>query len=88
MQELKQRIAALFLILFALPVMAQDKPNIVLVFMDNFGWGEPGFNGGGIVRGAETRSVGRRGPALDEFQCGGPVYAVAIRDHDGTLRNP
>ena len=33
---------------------AQDKPNIVLVFMDNFGWGEPGFNGGGIIRGAET----------------------------------
>jgi len=33
---------------------AQDKPNIVLVFMDNFGWGEPGFNGGGIVRGAAT----------------------------------
>jgi arylsulfatase A-like enzyme len=24
---------------------AQEKPNIVLVFMDNFGWGEPGFNG-------------------------------------------
>jgi|GEM_PF-2278103 len=22
--------------------IAQDKPNIVLVFMDNFGWGEPG----------------------------------------------
>ncbi len=21
-----------------------EKPNIVLVFMDNFGWGEPGFN--------------------------------------------
>jgi len=35
-------------------VMAQDKPNIVLVFMDNFGWGEPGFNGGGIIRGAAT----------------------------------
>jgi arylsulfatase len=33
---------------------AADKPNIVLVFMDNFGWGEPGFNGGGIIRGAET----------------------------------
>ena len=25
---------------------AAKKPNIVLVFMDNFGWGEPGFNGG------------------------------------------
>ena len=23
---------------------AQDKPNIVLVFMDKFGWGEPGFS--------------------------------------------
>jgi arylsulfatase len=30
------------------------RPNIILVSMDNFGWGEPGFNGGGIVRGAPT----------------------------------
>ena len=36
------------------PAYAQDRPNIVLVFMDNFGWGEPGFNGGGIIRGAAT----------------------------------
>ena len=28
--------------------------------MDNFGWGEPGFNGGGITRGAET-------PQLDKL---------------------
>ncbi len=33
---------------------AQSKPNIVLVFLDNFGWGEPGFNVGGITQGAET----------------------------------
>ena len=33
---------------------ANEQPNIVLVFMDNFGWGEPGFNGGGIIRGAPT----------------------------------
>jgi len=38
-------------------VNAQDKPNIVLVFMDNFGWGEPGFNGGGIIRGAATPQI-------------------------------
>ncbi len=43
---------------------AQDKPNIVLVFMDNFGWGEPGFNGGGIIRGAAT-------PQLDELAAEG-----------------
>jgi arylsulfatase len=50
-------IAFLFvtlLCLFAPAANAQDKPNIVLVFLDNFGWGEPGFNGGGIIRGAET----------------------------------
>jgi arylsulfatase len=35
-------------------VNAQEKPNVVIVFMDNFGWGEPGFNGGGITRGAPT----------------------------------
>ncbi len=40
--------------------IAQEKPNIVLVFIDNFGWGEPGFNGGGIIRGAAT-------PRLDEL---------------------
>ena len=39
---------------------AKEQPNIVLVFMDNFGWGEPGFNGGGIVRGAPT-------PKLDQL---------------------
>jgi len=39
---------------------AQEKPNIVLVFLDNFGWGEPGFNGGGIIRGAAT-------PRLDKL---------------------
>ena len=38
---------------------AQEQPNIVLVFMDNFGWGEPGFNGGGIIRGAPTPRLDR-----------------------------
>lgn len=36
---------------------AQEKPNIVLIFLDNFGWGEPGFNGGGIIRGTATPSM-------------------------------
>ena len=45
---------AALMVLFALQAHADEKPNIVLIFLDNFGWGEPGFNGGGIVRGAET----------------------------------
>ena len=32
-------------------------PNIVLVFMDNFGWGELGTYGGGILRGAPTPRI-------------------------------
>jgi arylsulfatase len=46
-------------------LVAQEKPNIILVFMDNFGWGEPGFNGGGIVRGAAIR--GAATPRLDQI---------------------
>ena len=37
--------------------VAQDKPNIVLVFMDNFGYGELGCYGGGITRGAPTPRI-------------------------------
>ena len=47
-------IALMTMFFAASPSFAQEKPNIVLVFMDNFGWGEPGFNGGGIIRGAPT----------------------------------
>ncbi len=43
---------------------AQDKPNIVLVFLDNFGWGEPGCNGGGIIRGTAT-------PRMDQLAAEG-----------------
>ena len=50
----KSVVSILLLCLSSSITLAQDKSNIVLVFMDNFGWGEPGFNGGGIVRGAET----------------------------------
>ena len=55
------RSVFVFLLLLSGSVAAaQDKPNIVLVFLDNFGWGEPGFNGGGIIRGAPT-------PRLDQL---------------------
>jgi len=46
------------LLSFSSAASAQDKPNIVLVFMDNFGWGEPGFNGGVAVSSAVRRRLG------------------------------
>jgi arylsulfatase len=55
---MKKLLSALFMLALLMgmsgSVAAQEKPNIVLVFLDNFGWGEPGFNGGGIIRGAAT----------------------------------
>jgi arylsulfatase len=79
------------------PSWAQDKPNIVLVFMDNFGWGEPGFNGGGIIRGAPTPRIDRlasEGLRLTNFnvesQCTPSRAAImsgryAIRTGNGTV---
>ena len=79
------------------PVHAQEKPNIVLVFMDNFGWGEPGFNGGGIIRGAATPRIDQlaaEGLRLTNFnvesQCTPSRAAImtgryAIRTGNGTI---
>ena len=55
-------ITMVFCVLISLSsaTFAKEQPNIVIVFMDNFGWGEPGFNGGGITRGAAT-------PQLDKL---------------------
>src|SRR4051812_7711958 len=42
------------------PAMAQQpsqKPNIVVIFMDNLGYGELGVYGGGILRGAATPNI-------------------------------
>jgi len=52
--------AAIFMLAFGLltvPAVAAEKPNIVLIFMDNFGYGELGIYGGGITRGAPTPRI-------------------------------
>jgi arylsulfatase len=59
MTNLKKLRLAILIVFVVLSVNSESayaakKPNIVLVFLDNFGWGEPGFNGGGIIRGAAT----------------------------------
>ncbi len=59
-RPLLRLIVLAILVCFPGAAAARDQPNIVLVFMDNFGWGEPGFNGGGIIRGAAT-------PRLDQL---------------------
>ncbi len=57
---MKRTVILLFLTLSFGFIQAQDKPNVVLIVMDNLGWGEIGVYGGGILRGAET-------PRLDKL---------------------
>ena len=70
------RISILFLFVFALPSPtlaapgSENKPNIVLVLMDNFGYGEIGVYGGGVLRGAATPridSIAEEGFRLTNF---------------------
>lgn len=51
-------VTSLIVVAFSLPAIAQDtKPNIVLINMDNFGYGELGCYGGGILRGGATPRI-------------------------------
>lgn len=77
--------------------LAQERPNIVIIFLDNFGYGEPGFNGGGILRGAPTPRMDQladEGMRLTNFnvevQCTPSRSALmtgryAIRSGNGTV---
>jgi arylsulfatase len=61
---------ALALALGSTGVIAADKPNIVLIFADNFGYGELGCYGGGVTRGAPTLRIdalAREGTRLTNF---------------------
>jgi arylsulfatase A-like enzyme len=68
-------VASLLLLVGAIPTAlaapgSDGKPNIVLVLMDNFGYGEIGVYGGGVMRGAPTPridSIAAEGMQLTNF---------------------
>ncbi|WP_435213758.1 arylsulfatase [Luminiphilus sp. nBUS_16] len=58
------------LVLFSMAAWAEKQANVVLVLMDNFGYGEIGVYGGGVMRGAPTPridSIAREGLQLTNF---------------------
>ena len=73
-------------------IPAGKQPNIVLVLMDNLGWGEPGVYGGGILRGAATPRIDQlavEGMRLLNFnveaQCTRSFRQVAPGPHRGPV---
>ena len=55
-----KKLLLLLICMITLPALAQEKPNVVLMLVDNLGWGELGCYGGGVLRGAPT-------PRLDKL---------------------
>ena len=57
-------------VFFSMATWAEKQANVVLVLMDNFGYGEIGVYGGGVMRGAPTPridSIAREGLQLTNF---------------------
>ncbi len=61
LQSAKVVVFFMTLLVWSSPTLAapgnSTKPNIILVLMDNFGWGEVGVYGGGVLRGAATPRI-------------------------------
>lgn len=52
------KLLLLTVCMLPLKLFAQaQQPNVVLVLMDNYGWGEPGVYGGGTLRGAPSPRI-------------------------------
>ena len=65
---LRARVLGCLFVMLATAVEAQQRPNIVLIFPDNLGWGEIGAYG--AVRGVPTPnvdSIAAQGIRLDNF---------------------
>ena len=81
----RRLLAAVMLAVFlAIPGLAEaqpSKPNIVLVLMDNFGWGELGVYGGGVLRGAPT-------PRIDKLASEGIVCSISTSKRNARRAAP
>ena len=68
-----------------------ERPNIVFLYWDNFGWGELGCYGGGVLRGAPTPRIdglAGAGASAAELQRRGAVHAEPIGAVDRSPCHP
>jgi len=63
-------IIVIIIVAGSIAVQAQlkDQPNIIVMMVDNLGWGELGCYGGGVLRGAETPRLDKLASEGIQFQ--------------------
>jgi arylsulfatase A-like enzyme len=64
---------ATFAALLALPLFGADKPNVILVMVDDQGWGDVGYNGHPFVRTPALDAMAKEAFVFDRFYAGAPV---------------
>jgi arylsulfatase A-like enzyme len=64
-------LIAVFTGIFTLPVLAADKPNVIVIYSDDQGWGDVGFNGAQDVL----------TPNLDKLAADGTVFEQGYVSH-------
>ena len=59
--------ALLLALLILLPAPVEARPNIVLFFVDDLGWGDIGWNGNDLIATPNIDSLGRDGVSMPQF---------------------
>ena len=83
-------IALLFSLVGVFRLVAEDRPNIVLVMADDQGWGQTGYYNHPILKTPHLDDMAANGLRLDRFYAGGPVCSptrasvLTGRTHDRT----
>jgi len=55
------------------------KPNVVVIFCDDMGWGDPGCFGGGATRGAPTPNIDKMAAEGARFTSSRPCSGRRLR---------
>jgi arylsulfatase A len=69
---MKHRLLIIVLALSLIPafVMAAEKPNVVLIFIDDMGYGDVGFNGATIPKTPNIDTLSKEGMQFSDFYVG------------------
>jgi hypothetical protein len=83
----KLAVSILLLCLLEPVASAQDKPNIVYILVDNWGWGDISAQGGTVPT-PRIDTLASQGTRFYKLQCPKPVHAHSLGDPHGATTDP